>query len=242
MPTPSSTCWSSAPAPAWPRHWPPTSWAVGADRGEVVATWAARQPGPAARCGYPASPVLARRRGRRHRGAGRHLPAIPSSPTRPRRSGWTGSSTTCPPRSTCSGGPPRCGCSGPGTIPITTPRIPVVAQRAAPAKVGRSTPRFSANIAHGYGPASWKSPHAHHRRRLSLAQSCGRVPRKGTTDLVKRVAQGVGGLLVGRRYAAGGQALAAGLFAGVLSARIPIWTDTALVRLMATTTGSTEQS
>ena len=41
----------------------------------------------------------------------------------------------------------------------------------------------------------------------------------------------LGGLLVGRRYAAGGQALAAGLFAGVLRAGIPVWTDTALVRL-----------
>ena len=35
----------------------------------------------------------------------------------------------------------------------------------------------------------------------------------------------------GRRYAAGGQALAAGLFAGVLRAGIPVWTDTSLVRL-----------
>src|SRR6185437_8354824 len=48
----------------------------------------------------------------------------------------------------------------------------------------------------------------------------------------KRVAQGVGGLLVGRRYAAGGQGLAAGLFAGVLRAGIPVWTDTTLLRLV----------
>ena len=41
----------------------------------------------------------------------------------------------------------------------------------------------------------------------------------------------MGGLLVGRRYAAGGQALAAGLFAGVLRAGIPVWTDTSLLRL-----------
>lgn len=58
-----------------------------------------------------------------------------------------------------------------------------------------------------------------------------RVPRKGLPLIVKRLAQGVGGLMVGRRYAAGGQALAAGLFAGVLRAGIPIWTDTSPVRL-----------
>jgi succinate dehydrogenase/fumarate reductase flavoprotein subunit len=58
-----------------------------------------------------------------------------------------------------------------------------------------------------------------------------RVPRKGIPTFVKRVAQGVGGRLLGRRYAAGGQGLMAGLFAGVLRAGIPVWTDTALVRL-----------
>jgi 3-oxosteroid 1-dehydrogenase len=58
-----------------------------------------------------------------------------------------------------------------------------------------------------------------------------RVPRKGVPLIVKRLAQGVGGLLLGRHYAAGGQALAAGLFAGVLRAGIPVWTDTALARL-----------
>ncbi|MGZ4583544.1 MAG: 3-ketosteroid-delta-1-dehydrogenase [Mycobacterium sp.] len=58
-----------------------------------------------------------------------------------------------------------------------------------------------------------------------------RVPRKGIPTFAKRVAQGVGGRLLGRRYAAGGQALTAGLFAGVLRAGIPIWTDTTLLRL-----------
>lgn len=58
-----------------------------------------------------------------------------------------------------------------------------------------------------------------------------RVPRKGMPTIVKRLGQGVGGLLLGRRYVAGGQALAAGLFAGVLRAGIPIWTDTVLRRL-----------
>ena len=58
-----------------------------------------------------------------------------------------------------------------------------------------------------------------------------RVPRKGIPTFAKRLAQGVGGLLLGRRYAAGGQGLAAGLFAGVLRAGIPVWTDTTLLRL-----------
>jgi 3-oxosteroid 1-dehydrogenase len=58
-----------------------------------------------------------------------------------------------------------------------------------------------------------------------------RVPRKGVPTIAKRLGQGVGGLLLGRRYVAGGQALAAGLFAGALRAGIPIWTDTGLQRL-----------
>ncbi|MFG1934014.1 3-ketosteroid-delta-1-dehydrogenase [Mycobacterium sp. NPDC048908] len=58
-----------------------------------------------------------------------------------------------------------------------------------------------------------------------------RVPHKGLPTIAKRLGQGVGGLLLGRRYAAGGQALAAGMFAGVLRAGIPVWTDSALVRL-----------
>ncbi|BBZ44268.1 3-ketosteroid-delta-1-dehydrogenase [Mycobacterium parmense] len=58
-----------------------------------------------------------------------------------------------------------------------------------------------------------------------------RVPRKGVATFGKRLAQGVGGRLLGRRYAAGGQGLTAGLFAGVLRASIPVWTDTTLTRL-----------
>ena len=57
-----------------------------------------------------------------------------------------------------------------------------------------------------------------------------RVPRRACRDR-EATTPGVGGLLLGRRYAAGGQALAAGLFAGVLRAGIPVWTDTALVGL-----------
>ncbi len=58
-----------------------------------------------------------------------------------------------------------------------------------------------------------------------------RVPRKGIPTIGKRVAQGLGGRLLGRRYAAGGQGLMAGLFAGLLRAGIPVWTDTRLLRL-----------
>jgi 3-oxosteroid 1-dehydrogenase len=60
-----------------------------------------------------------------------------------------------------------------------------------------------------------------------------RVPRKGIPTFAKRLAQGVGGRLLGRRYAAGGQGLMAGLFAGVLRAGIPVWTDTTLLHLHA---------
>src|SRR5581483_11793304 len=58
-----------------------------------------------------------------------------------------------------------------------------------------------------------------------------RLLRKGVPTIAKRFAQGLGGLLLGRSYVAGGQALAAGLFAGVLRAGIPIWTDAELQRL-----------
>lgn len=59
-----------------------------------------------------------------------------------------------------------------------------------------------------------------------------RVPRKGLPTVLKRLAQGLGGLALGRRYAAGGQALAAGLFAGAIRAGIPIWLDTSLTELV----------
>lgn len=59
-----------------------------------------------------------------------------------------------------------------------------------------------------------------------------RVPRKGLPTIIKRLAQGIGGLALGRRYAAGGQALAAGLFAGAIRAGIPIWLDTSLIELV----------
>ncbi|NLV80620.1 MAG: 3-ketosteroid-delta-1-dehydrogenase [Rhodococcus sp.] len=60
-----------------------------------------------------------------------------------------------------------------------------------------------------------------------------RTPVKGFSRIFRRLAQGVAGLAVKREYAAGGQAIAAGLFAGVLNAGIPVWTETSLVRLIA---------
>ncbi|WP_227982595.1 3-ketosteroid-delta-1-dehydrogenase [Nocardia spumae] len=59
-----------------------------------------------------------------------------------------------------------------------------------------------------------------------------KTPRKALWRGMKAMATGVGGLALKREYIAGGQALAAGLFAGALRAGIPIWTDTALVRLI----------
>lgn len=58
-----------------------------------------------------------------------------------------------------------------------------------------------------------------------------RKPARAIPRVLKRAAQGIGGLLVGRHYVAGGQALAAGMFAGVLRAGIPIWTNAALESL-----------
>lgn len=58
-----------------------------------------------------------------------------------------------------------------------------------------------------------------------------RKPGKAFPRIFQRLAQGVGGKALHREYLAGGQALAAGLFAGVLRAGIPVWTETSLVRL-----------
>ncbi|MDF2894210.1 MAG: 3-ketosteroid-delta-dehydrogenase [Rhodococcus erythropolis] len=59
-----------------------------------------------------------------------------------------------------------------------------------------------------------------------------RKPSVALPKILRRLATGIGGLIIGRRYVAGGQALAAGLFAGVLEAGIPVWTETTLVRLI----------
>ncbi|QDP96055.1 3-ketosteroid-delta-1-dehydrogenase [Microlunatus elymi] len=61
-----------------------------------------------------------------------------------------------------------------------------------------------------------------------------KLPSKGVPAIVRRAVQGIGGMAVGREYVAGGQGLAAGLYAGVLGAGIPIWTETALTRLITT--------
>lgn len=59
-----------------------------------------------------------------------------------------------------------------------------------------------------------------------------RVPTRGLPRAVKGLVKGLGGLAIRREYVAGGQALAAGLYAGVLRAGIPVWTCTALDRLV----------
>ncbi|OBA66468.1 3-ketosteroid-delta-1-dehydrogenase [Nocardia sp. 852002-20019_SCH5090214] len=59
-----------------------------------------------------------------------------------------------------------------------------------------------------------------------------RKPIKAFSRILRRAALGIGGMVIGREYLAGGQALAAGLFAGLLRAGIPVWTETSLVRLI----------
>lgn len=59
-----------------------------------------------------------------------------------------------------------------------------------------------------------------------------RKPARALPVIAKRVAQGIGGMALRRRYAAGGQALAAGLFDAAVRAGIPIRTGTALRRLL----------
>lgn len=63
-------------------------------------------------------------------------------------------------------------------------------------------------------------------------------PVRGFSVAIKRALQGIGGKIIGREYTAGGRALAAGLFDGVLRAGIPVWTDTSLERLITDDTGA----
>lgn len=58
-----------------------------------------------------------------------------------------------------------------------------------------------------------------------------RTPLRSWPRIAKRAAQGIGGLALGREYLAGGQALAAGMFAGLVRAGVPVWTHTSLVEL-----------
>ena len=66
-----------------------------------------------------------------------------------------------------------------------------------------------------------------------------RKPVRALPKILRRVLQGLGGMAIGREYLAGGQALAAGLYAGVLAAGIPVWTQTSLVRLIEDDHGKT---
>lgn len=59
-----------------------------------------------------------------------------------------------------------------------------------------------------------------------------RTPLKSWPRIFKRAAQGIGGMAIKREYTAGGQALAAGLFAGAVDAGIPVWTRTKLISLI----------
>ncbi|WP_082176873.1 3-ketosteroid-delta-1-dehydrogenase [Arsenicicoccus sp. oral taxon 190] len=60
-----------------------------------------------------------------------------------------------------------------------------------------------------------------------------RVPTKAAPRIARRLVEGLGGLAVGREYAAGGQALAAGMLAGLRRAGVPVWTRTEVVELLA---------
>ncbi|WP_028463583.1 3-ketosteroid-delta-1-dehydrogenase [Nocardia sp. 348MFTsu5.1] len=64
-----------------------------------------------------------------------------------------------------------------------------------------------------------------------------KMPAKALPRVLRRVVQGIGGMALGREYVAGGQALAAGMYTGILEAGIPVWTETSLVRLVQDSTG-----
>lgn len=59
-----------------------------------------------------------------------------------------------------------------------------------------------------------------------------RTPGKSWPRILKRAAEGIGGLALKKEYVAGGQALAAGLFTGLVRAGVPVWTRTSLVELI----------
>ena len=50
-----------------------------------------------------------------------------------------------------------------------------------------------------------------------------KTPWKSIPTIARRVIQGLGGLALGREYSAGGQAIAGGMFAGLLRAGVPVW-------------------
>ncbi|WP_158963744.1 3-ketosteroid-delta-1-dehydrogenase [Myroides fluvii] len=57
-------------------------------------------------------------------------------------------------------------------------------------------------------------------------------PLKAFPIILKRLFQGVGGLLIGKKLVAGGQAIAAGMFDGVIRAGIPVYTQASLIALL----------
>lgn len=59
-----------------------------------------------------------------------------------------------------------------------------------------------------------------------------RKPLKAFPIIFKRLFQGIGGKIVGKDLVAGGQAIAAGLFAGAINNNIPVATNTKLVELL----------
>lgn len=59
-----------------------------------------------------------------------------------------------------------------------------------------------------------------------------RRPLKAMPVILKRMVQGIGGLALGRRYGAGGQAIAAGMFDGLIRAGVPVWTRTRVAELI----------
>lgn len=59
-----------------------------------------------------------------------------------------------------------------------------------------------------------------------------RTPFKAFPRAIFRGVQGIGGMVMGRKYVGAGEALAAGMFRGCLDAGIPIWTNAKLVDLL----------
>lgn len=66
-------------------------------------------------------------------------------------------------------------------------------------------------------------------RSMNLMRS---LPAQAMPQIVKRVAQGVGGKMLGKNMVAGGTALAAGLVAGARKAGVEMWTDSPLSDLI----------
>ena len=65
-----------------------------------------------------------------------------------------------------------------------------------------------------------------------LINLAARQPLKGMPRLIKRVAQGIGGLVFKREYVSAGQALTAGMFAGAIRNNIPVWTSASVTELI----------